>query len=280
MDDTTDLAQLRRDIDDIDDQMHDLLARRVALVSEIARIKDGESAEASPLRSEREAAILRRLAQRHNGKFPLGSLFRIYREIMAVSLQLQQRFCVSIWTGGNPALSDITRDFYGFSVPVTHEPDAHAVLERASKDAFVLGVLPLPGGDASGKWWIELVRRRPSPSIIGCLPFLLADGAGNSRALVVGSIQFVPSGEDTSLLAWSLVNGMDTRSAEASLLNNLGSRVWVLDSDENENQRLLLAARGHISGSDELLDPLRQHGALTFLGGYANPWREEDASWA
>lgn len=274
----TNLTQLRRDIDDVDTQMQELLAKRVALVLEIARIKDGEDTNASPLRPEREVAILRRLARDHKGGFPLGSLFRIYREIMSVSLQFQQRFCISLWTGDNPALSNLARDFYGFSIPVSYESDARTVLERVSKDASVLGVLPLPDGGAQGKWWPGLVRYRPNLSVIGCLPFLLTEGAGESRALVIGSMQFVPSGDDTSLFAWSLARRMDIRDAEAFVLNNLGSHVWLLDSGDDEDQRLLLAARGHVTGMEEQLGPLREIGALTFLGGYANPWREEDAS--
>ena len=274
----TNLTQLRQDIDDIDTRIQELLAKRVALVLEIARIKNGEDTGASPLRPEREVDILRRLARRHKGAFPLGSLFRIYREIMSVSLQLQQRFCVSLWTGDNPALSSLARDFYGFSIPVSHESDARTVLERISKDASVLGVLPLPDGSAPGKWWPGLVRYRPDLSVVGCLPFLLTDGAGESRALVIGSMQFVPSDDDTSLLVWSLARRMDIRDAEAFVLNNLGNHVWVLDNGDDDDQRLLLAARGHVTGKEELLNPLRELGALAFLGGYANPWRENNAS--
>lgn len=278
MNDTTNLTQLRRDIDDIDTQIQELLAKRVALVLEIARIKDGEDTGASPLRPEREADILRRLAQRHEGAFPLGSLFRIYREIMSVSLQLQQRFCISFWMGDNPALSNLVRDFYGFSIPVTHELDACAVLECVSKDASVLGVLPLPDGSESGKWWSDLMQHRPDLSIVGCLPFLLAEGVGESRALVIGSMQCVPSGDDTSVLAWSLSGGMDIRDAETFVSNNLGDNVWVLDKGIDEEQRLLLAVCGHVTGKEELLAPLRDLGCLTFLGGYANPWHEDKVS--
>ena len=277
MNDTTDLTQLRRDIDDVDTQIHELLAKRVALVLEIARIKGIEGAGASPLRPEREVDILRRLARRHNGAFPLGSLFRIYREIMSASLQLQQRFCVSLWTGDDPALSNLVRDFYGFSIPVAHESDASVVLDRVSKDASVLGVLPLPDGSAQGKWWFDLARRRSGLSVVGCLPFLLNGEAGESRALVVGSMRFAPSGDDTSLLAWNLTEGMDIRDAETFVSNNLYGHAWVVDGGDGE-RCLLLAVRGHLVGTEELLAPLRGFGGLAFLGGYANPWREDAAS--
>lgn len=278
MNDATDLTQLRQNIDDVDTQIHELLAKRVALVLEIARIKGSEGAGASPLRPEREVDILRRLARQHDSAFPLGSLFRIYREIMSASLQLQQRFCVSLWAGDNPVLSNLVRDFYGFSIPVVHESDACTVLERVSKDASVLGVLPLPDGSATGKWWLDLVRYRSGLLVVGCLPFLLNGGVGESRALVIGSMRFAPSGDDTSLLIWNLTAGMDIRDAEAFVSNNLYGHAWVLDGSNDEERRMLLAVRGHVTGTEELLAPLREFGGLAFLGGYANPWREDTVS--
>lgn len=70
------LQSLRRQIDRIDDQLHDLIMARAALVEQVAAAKPDSGV---PLRPGREAEILRRLIARHAGRFPKGALVRIWR---------------------------------------------------------------------------------------------------------------------------------------------------------------------------------------------------------
>ena len=275
------LEKLRQDIDAIDDAMQDLLLRRAALGREVARSKESEAGEgegrATPLRPEREASILRRLARRHNGDLPLDSLFRIWREVMSSNLQLQVggRFSVLLWQGDaapDPDLWNLARDFCGSAMAVRSERDARVILERVGGNPFLLGMLPLPDGSEAGKWWLDLAQRRGGEggalSVVGCLPFLLPSAAALPRILVLACAPFAPSGEDTSLFAWNC-SGTD-EDAAARARAALGQGVRVLDRD---GQRMLLAVGGYMDGSEASLGAL---GGLQSLGGYANPWRERE----
>jgi chorismate mutase-like protein len=73
------LADLRREIDRIDDALHDLIMRRAELTAGVAASKPGGSGTVRPAR---EAAILRRLVARHKGSFPRAIVARIWREII------------------------------------------------------------------------------------------------------------------------------------------------------------------------------------------------------
>ena len=59
----TDIQELRRQIDAVDDQMHSLLMQRVNLVEQIGRLKAEESGSAPvfAMRPKREIEIMRRL---------------------------------------------------------------------------------------------------------------------------------------------------------------------------------------------------------------------------
>ena len=75
----SDLAELRRRLDEIDDRMHDLLIERAEIVSMVAQSKrDGQLPAFQP---GREAEIIRRLVGRHRGDFPVATLVRMWREI-------------------------------------------------------------------------------------------------------------------------------------------------------------------------------------------------------
>src|SRR5690606_24128637 len=72
------LSSLRREIDEIDDKLHDLIVARMEAVAKVGKAKSAASQDI--LRPAREAAILRRLIERHTGSFPKAGLVRIWRE--------------------------------------------------------------------------------------------------------------------------------------------------------------------------------------------------------
>src|SRR3546814_9865393 len=73
----TALDDLRRQVDEIDDAIHDLLMRRAKLGESSGLVKGGGRAN---LRPEREAQIRRRRESRHEGRCPPASGVRVWRE--------------------------------------------------------------------------------------------------------------------------------------------------------------------------------------------------------
>jgi chorismate mutase/prephenate dehydratase len=74
----SDLALLRRRIDEIDDRLQDLLIERIDIVTRVGERKrsDGSVAAHQPAR---EAEIIRRLISRNHGAFPPATLVRMWR---------------------------------------------------------------------------------------------------------------------------------------------------------------------------------------------------------
>ena len=75
------LDDLRREIDEIDSALHDLIMRRTRVVAQVAAAK-GESNAANFIPG-REVWVLRRLLARHEGAFPRHALVRIWREMIS-----------------------------------------------------------------------------------------------------------------------------------------------------------------------------------------------------
>lgn len=81
------LERLRKEIDEIDNEILRLLNKRAGTVIDIAHIKRNEKAKFySP---EREREILERLTSLNKGPFPNDTLRVIYREILSSSLSLE-----------------------------------------------------------------------------------------------------------------------------------------------------------------------------------------------
>jgi len=82
------LKRLRKEIDEIDNKIVELLDKRAEIAINIAHIKRNEKAKFySP---EREREILERLTSLSKGSFPNDTLKVIYREILSASLSLEE----------------------------------------------------------------------------------------------------------------------------------------------------------------------------------------------
>ncbi|HZX27759.1 MAG TPA: prephenate dehydratase [Telluria sp.] len=90
---TDKLKPLREQIDAIDAQMLDLLSRRAKLAQEVGHVK--AETMAPVFRPEREAQILRRVAERNPGPLPDTAMQTIFREIMSACRALEKRVTVA-----------------------------------------------------------------------------------------------------------------------------------------------------------------------------------------
>src|SRR5258706_11684125 len=108
----SDLNGLRRRLDEIDDKLQDLLIGRAKIVSLVAASKrDGNQPAFQPAR---EAEIIRRLVGRHRGAFPVATLVRMWREMLAATVRLQSSFSVAVFAPADrPSFWDLARDHYG-----------------------------------------------------------------------------------------------------------------------------------------------------------------------
>jgi chorismate mutase/prephenate dehydratase len=82
------LRTLRKNIDEVDNQLLELLNKRASLVLEIGKIKKEEKGRFHVL--EREEEIYQRLHELNKGPFPAEAIRPIFREIMSASLSLEK----------------------------------------------------------------------------------------------------------------------------------------------------------------------------------------------
>ena len=118
------LATIRREIDSIDDSIHDLVMRRTGLIEQIRAAKAGNDF----YRPAREAEIIRRLIARHKGPFPRFSLVRMWREMMAAITRLQGPFSIAAFVADEPGYWDLARSHFGVTVDIVAHQTARSVL--------------------------------------------------------------------------------------------------------------------------------------------------------
>lgn len=212
------LAQLRQRIDAIDDQIHDLIMERGAMVDQIAAAKardgNGDHGITGPaIRPAREAEVLRRLAARHQGPFPFPALARMWHEMSAAFTMLQAGYSLACLEGHTyPELRELARGQFGSMAPITLYKNPLDLLQSIVSRTHHIGVLPFPGGPYEDKdthsdgpnWW-GLLRQKGAPRVIMRVPFvtMARDGNGdhdNAGALAIAKMAPVPTGDDRTLM--------------------------------------------------------------------------------
>ncbi|MGE4529369.1 MAG: chorismate mutase [Rhodospirillaceae bacterium] len=255
-----DLAALRREVDRIDDAMHDLLIERTELAQRISKAKrdepGGAPAHFVPTRPGREAQIVRRLLARHRGAFPPEVLIRLWREMIGTLMHVQGPFCVAVFMPERGSgYIEIARDHYGSYTETVSYQVSGRVLKAVAEGAAAVAVLPLPGESVSEPWWLALIGdATPRMQVIARLPFAgVGPGRGGDiEAFAVAPVAPGETGEDRSLLAVETVSSV-SRSQVATKLANAGLKLltyWDVRSFGPEAKVHLVEVDGFVTDSD------------------------------
>lgn len=165
------LADLRRDIDRIDAEMHGLLMERGTIIDRLIAVKKTQ-ASGSAFRPGREASMMRTLAERHAGILPFDTVESIWRVIISTFTYVQAPYSVHADISiGDAPMRDTARFHFGFTVPYLTHHGADAVINAVASSAGDLGIFPAVPSATSGFWWRGLIGP-DTPKIIARLPFV------------------------------------------------------------------------------------------------------------
>jgi chorismate mutase len=211
--DAPSLADLRREIDRIDEAMHGLLIERSEIINRLIKVKKTQE-KGSAFRPAREADMMRRLVDRHNGILPLDTVESIWRVIIATFTYVQSPFSVHAdLSAGAAEMRDSTRFHFGFTVPFVAHMGASAVVAAVSDSTGDLGLVPalVPG---AGAWWNAL-EFDGAPKIIARLPFVERDDHPAGLPVFVFS-RIADDAMVTEVEVWSMrVAGWSATAARA-----------------------------------------------------------------
>ena len=208
------LDDLRKEIDRIDEAMHQLLMERGEIIDRLISVKKSQET-GSAFRPVREAEMMRRLVKRHKGILPLDTAESIWRVIISTFTYVQAPFSVHAdLSAGDALMRDSARFHFGFTVPFVPHMGAASVVAAVSASKGDLGLVPAVPVAGAGAWWSAL-EFDAAPKIIARLPFV--ERADHPAALPVFVVSRV-SGDAmaTEAPVWSIrVSGWGAGAAQA-----------------------------------------------------------------
>ena len=270
-----DLAALRLELDGLDDALHDLVMRRASVVERIGGLASKGRVK---LRPGREAAILRRLLDRHAGAFPRSALVLLWRQLINGMTALQASYVVAV-CDPDPAGSytALAREQYGALTTLRVYRTPAQAIGQISTGAAAAALLPLPteGESPSDAWWTALLHKDdPRIHVAARLPFWAPrpEGAPNVQALLVSALPPDPSGADRSLLGLEVSPDQSrARLAQGLAAAGFEAGATVMRRDGG-GARVLVDVAGFVTEGDPRLASLA---AILrppiVLGAYAIP---------
>lgn len=277
--DAPSLDSLRQEIDALDTDLHGLIRRRAEVVGHISATKP---AGGLALRPGREAQVLRKRLALHDGQFPAGAVYRMWREMMSAFTLIQTPgLKIAICRPNDqPGYWDLARDHFGCQIPfVAHDTPA-GVLAAVRAGPTTIGVVPAPIEADSAPWWPMLAGKDTTlPTVIARLPFLSMPNARarGISAFVLARIDAEPSGSDRALVAVEAKTGLSRDRIAAALAKaGLPAFTSALDQIVAGVHHYLVELPGVIVDDDPRLRDLEaalglENGRAAAIGAYAVP---------
>jgi chorismate mutase/prephenate dehydratase len=250
------LADIRREIDRIDDDILKLIADRLAVVDRVRAHKaQAQGGAASPIRPGREALILRRLITQAQGRVPADLCFRIWRALISAATLKQApiRIHASAAFFASAGAQAMLREYFGASAFADHPSEAAALRALAGHPGDLAAVA------IDGPWARAWMEGHAGPTqVIGVLPFLAREAL--PKLLIFGHAAAEQTGTDETLV---LTDGPLPRDFAPLPL-------WQMKTGDVQ----LTSLPGFLSDhSAPLIGLARSNGslALSVLGRYPSP---------
>jgi chorismate mutase len=249
------LADLRREIDRIDEAMHDLLIERGAIIERLIAVKKTEET-GSAFRPAREAEMMRRIVKRHHGSLPLDTVESIWRVIISTFTYVQAPFAVHAdLSAGDALMRDSARFHFGFTVPFEPHMGASSVVEAVTESRGDLGLIPAFAIAGGGPWWTAL-EFDTAPKIIARLPFV--ERADHPAAMPVFVISRVAA---DAMVTETEVWSMRVSSWNAASVNAVAAFADVIAMPDSAFDGAALLVSVERGGIDAVSGALRKVGA-------------------
>lgn len=199
------LGEIRKTIDKLDNQIHDLLMQRASLIVDICEEKRKHNKPV--VQPAREAMMIRRLLGRHEGALPQAAIVGIWRELVGAVCMLQKGLHVHVTSGaGLEYCWDSAKDYFGSVLPMSRSASAVQAISAVREDDSNIAVVPWPQDGDDQPWWKVLMNQDSETihkmRIVGALPYGSPEKLERlaQKSVVVAKIDYADSGDDHSFV--------------------------------------------------------------------------------
>ncbi|MCI0666800.1 MAG: prephenate dehydratase [Methylococcaceae bacterium] len=137
------LADLRKKIDSVDDEILKLLNERAKLALEVAKSKRASGEATCFYRPDREASVLRRIDEQNQGPLDNDAVLLIFRELMSACLALEKPLTVAFLGPEGTFTQQAARKHFGHGIETLSLASIDEVFREVESQSAQFGVVPV-----------------------------------------------------------------------------------------------------------------------------------------
>lgn len=216
------LNQCRSEINTIDEQILDLLSKRIRVVEKVREIKE-EKQEKFFIKSGREGDMMKDLLKKADKLLPPSTIISIWRKIITSSNMLEQSLKIALHNPKNSCHFDfLLREYYSELVPIITHDSVNNIVSEIEKNNAQIAIFEIPQISEeinnNEEWWINLANNKSGLKVFAQIPAAKYKNNENQIKLAALAIKEVEkSKEDNSLFCIEL----DKSISRAQLQNSL-----------------------------------------------------------
>lgn len=138
-----DLSKIRKSIDEIDQQIHQLICQRAEKAIQVRQIKQQQEQQTHFYRPEREAQVLRAIQQKPCSPLDKQDMVRIFRTIMSACLAVQEPIKIAFLGPLGTFSQQATMEHFGPSADLIPQISIEKVFSEVHAQHANYGVVPI-----------------------------------------------------------------------------------------------------------------------------------------
>ncbi|MDX1975749.1 MAG: chorismate mutase [Rickettsiales bacterium] len=278
----SDLAGLRKQIDEIDDKLVQLLSERTRIVQQVGQTKHKSAPGACPIRSGREAEMVRRITGKlQNDAFPAAAAAAIWRTIIGASISVESALSLSVFVDSTDESSYwLAREYFGNYLPISRQSQIKRVIGDVMDGKALVGVIPMLKSTDTTHWWTQLTQLgADAPKIFAYIPFVHHEAPRNDAPACLAIARITPeaTGDDSSLIMLETDHNVSQHRLQTLFSQASLPAQWIQIATLTAHSRHhLLQVNGLINAEHAAFKTvLSQLGSnvlnVSYLGAFANP---------
>ena len=211
------INKLRKEIDQIDNKILNLLKNRSKIAIKIGSLKKADLNNTNLFRPERQVEILNRLFAKKNDFFKEEDIFNFWREVFShqTNLQGNLEFLVPKFLGKID--KDIIFFSFGINTKINLFEDYNKAFSLVKSKRNKLLILPFPGKLKGTKWWVEESFKKLF--VVASIPFINKDNI-YPKLVVLSKHKPILEGETSFIYKTSLKQDNQSFNEIAKLQNS------------------------------------------------------------
>jgi chorismate mutase len=276
------LAGYRRNIDDIDDKLIELLKERINVVSKVGEFKRRTAPGICPIRPGREADMVHRVMKGFEGSaFPPAAAAAMWRTLIGASTSTESTLIISVFTPENDNdLYWMAREYFGPFIQVIKQPYIKRVIGDVMDGKANVGVVPMLRSSDSTYWWTNLTQQSHDiPKVFARIPFVYhgVPNRDSPSGLAIARLTPEKTGDDHSLIVLEVDHNVSQNKLQTTFANAKLEANWINIATLTPSARHhLIEVKGFVTEQSKAIQSVLA--ALgnsvfnaSFLGNYAIP---------